>query len=302
MAEQKQALDIEERCAELDATIAKYYKNMEKEYPTPGLFALWCDENGFDDESLAEELNGDPKQASLLEMDEDFPLKPAIPDETKRIKKIIDILKYCYEFGEPPVTKIFDPSSLKLRHENITAVQSEATAEYEQQTPGIFEAVSKEEDIMYFLAARNANNGYPFIQYMVDAYSRDKMFAKCADKDLNKTLEWVMNSAFGKKLQNKDKEIVEKVAKAIDGYVHRISPKFQFQTMSGIDDSAMAIAGYIVSTSQFIQNLLNDKNNVSILPFQVDLSIAVKNVVGNTNDTAVPEISGGDDDDDDDDE
>eukprot|EP01084_Bolivina_argentea_P104288 186746_1 len=119
----------------------QYYKGLNKDYSQPGKFAVWADENGFDDDTLIEELGGDPEDATLLEFDEDFPLNKQDVDDKQ--KEILSILNYCNDNSAPPPTNVFDPTTLNLGNEHITEdIIKEAHKKYEDQSPGIYETVA----------------------------------------------------------------------------------------------------------------------------------------------------------------
>lgn len=63
---------------------------------------------------------------------------------------------------------------------------------------------------------------------------------------------------------------------AIQNYV-KIASSFEFKSTKLIDDNIEDIAYYVSQTSQFIENLIENHN--ASPPFQLDLLIAVKNVV-----------------------
>eukprot|EP01084_Bolivina_argentea_P091733 165115_1 len=100
---------------------------------------------------------------------------------------------------------------------------------------------------MYFLASRSVNNGFPFLPSMVDAFSRDRLLAKCAGQKVKEAQEWISSIAFGIKLKEKDAKLPEKVAAGITGYCNRICPLFQYKTLTLVDDSIEHITKYIVS-------------------------------------------------------
>lgn len=65
----------------MDKGLEEYYKSIEVNYFNDegvGKFWEFCDENGFDDEDLEEELENDPEDCMILEFDENFPLEKAL--------------------------------------------------------------------------------------------------------------------------------------------------------------------------------------------------------------------------------
>ena len=77
--------------------LKKYYQLLGREYDA--LFFMFCDENGLDDEGLAEDLDlaGKELEACLVVdfIDDDFPLRDEIADELERKQFILDIIIRC---------------------------------------------------------------------------------------------------------------------------------------------------------------------------------------------------------------
>ena len=151
--------------------ITVYYENGDN--TKDGLFAQWVDENGFDDESLEQEMDGDPsvlvfsidiwwqnalslillcrlQDCTIIEFDDNFPLLIAENDKEKRNGKIFKVIRYCYKNNRPPLGVEASDLELQIDEKEIEIVQQM----YETQTPLIADAVCKEKDVMYFLATR----------------------------------------------------------------------------------------------------------------------------------------------------
>ena len=98
-----------------------------------------------------------------------FPLSPPVSDKNKKMRAIMAIMKTCYETGLPPVMNTYDAEDLVLsvKDEEIKKV----IQRYQQQVPQIAATVTKETDVMYFLAASSANNGFPVLPMMVDCFT-----------------------------------------------------------------------------------------------------------------------------------
>ena len=84
--------------AKIDNCLLEYYNNLGAPYLNEqgiGKFAEWVDENGYDTETISEDLHDiNPAEVSIVEFDEDFP-----SDEKgfELQKKIFSILQACWK-------------------------------------------------------------------------------------------------------------------------------------------------------------------------------------------------------------
>eukprot|EP01084_Bolivina_argentea_P005132 9699_1 len=88
----------------IDKGLKIYYKrlgrNDYKNNEDVGKFLEYCNENGLEEVDIDDELNGDPLDCIYLEFDEDFPFEQEYDEDTQK-QKIFEIIKQCYEHGEP---------------------------------------------------------------------------------------------------------------------------------------------------------------------------------------------------------
>eukprot|EP01083_Nonionella_stella_P296020 1005766_1 len=71
----------------IDEGLKKYYKSLGKEYDK--LFSNYCDDNGFDEDALEEELQVDPSDCLLVDFDDNFPFKK---QPTDKVRFIFDLI------------------------------------------------------------------------------------------------------------------------------------------------------------------------------------------------------------------
>eukprot|EP01084_Bolivina_argentea_P158839 276682_1 len=80
----------------INKALADYYVKVgNKSYfegAEEGKFKAFCDDNGFEDKDILQELQQDPDDCVILEFDEEFPLDPPIDDENERNETIFKIL------------------------------------------------------------------------------------------------------------------------------------------------------------------------------------------------------------------
>ena len=66
----------------------------------------------------------------------------------------------------------------KITNRHITTKKIQLSHEdYKQQTPLIYAQCKGEKDLMYFLTATKVNHNQPFLQNIVDSYTRDRILA-----------------------------------------------------------------------------------------------------------------------------
>ena len=88
---------------QVNEAVGQYYKALGKEQQynqhDTGLFEHYCDENGIDEETLKDDLNGNPGDSMLVDFDNDFPIPPNEQPENdeKRQLYIFNVLKQCYK-------------------------------------------------------------------------------------------------------------------------------------------------------------------------------------------------------------
>ena len=83
---------------QVDRALARYYFKQDRndyfDENGVGIFKLFCEENGFDADVIEEELDNDPSECMLIDVDEEFPF-PKPPMD--RDKAIYDVLKRCFQ-------------------------------------------------------------------------------------------------------------------------------------------------------------------------------------------------------------
>ena len=61
---------------QVDKGLERYYGHKNTDYLDDegvGKFAQWCEENGYDTDTIAEEFNYPPEDTSIVEYDDNFP-------------------------------------------------------------------------------------------------------------------------------------------------------------------------------------------------------------------------------------
>eukprot|EP01084_Bolivina_argentea_P030301 56180_1 len=94
----------------IDKGLQRYYKQFNANYIDDNgyhKFSGYCNDNGFDDDVVIEELKMDPGDCMIVDFDEDFPF-PKDKKPYNRSKAIFDIIMRCYQFenaysGQPQI-------------------------------------------------------------------------------------------------------------------------------------------------------------------------------------------------------
>eukprot|EP01084_Bolivina_argentea_P266244 451528_1 len=102
-----------------DAGLSVYYEQMGRnDYfnsDKNGKFAVWCEENGYDDEEIIDEMEvKDATEFLFIEIDMDdngnnmFPLPDDIRNENEKATKIMEIIQACYQNIDISRTKTYN--------------------------------------------------------------------------------------------------------------------------------------------------------------------------------------------------
>eukprot|EP01084_Bolivina_argentea_P004121 7805_1 len=95
---------------QIDKGLERYYKLLNANYTYEderNKFIAFCEDNGFYDEDVKEELKQDFEDCMLIDMDDDFPF-PKDNQPKNRQQAIFDIIMRCYQYknaysGQPRI-------------------------------------------------------------------------------------------------------------------------------------------------------------------------------------------------------
>lgn len=251
----------------IDAGLKKHYEDLNKPYKA-NQFKNWADEeNGFDDEDVKNELNELPKDNALIDFDQDFPLiKPAENEEERKIA----VIQIFNQIARPDVM-------LKRLHKDICSGMEHkwielAVERYMKQMSVLSAQAKQDEDLKYYLGV-NQREGFPFLMFMVDSFTRDKAsyFHKSKGAKSLSIAEWAQRNKFLGALKKYHPQRFNSLQAAMKSYNARIMNRLQFNTTYLIVDNLRQVAEYIVATPLFIQKLVEQlKADQSAAPFQVN--------------------------------
>eukprot|EP01084_Bolivina_argentea_P293717 505222_1 len=87
----------------MDCALNEYYCMLQRnDYYSNGIgkFSVFCHENGIDATDIEDELKENASNCLLTDFDAQFPFHESVKinNENERLKKILEVLKYCYKY------------------------------------------------------------------------------------------------------------------------------------------------------------------------------------------------------------
>ena len=79
---------------QIDKAFTRYYKSLGKDYHNQ--FALYCDDNGYEEEDIKEDIEDEAIASGLVEFDEHFPFKIPPKDEYEAMRFIHQLIGNFY--------------------------------------------------------------------------------------------------------------------------------------------------------------------------------------------------------------
>eukprot|EP01084_Bolivina_argentea_P065926 120183_1 len=310
----------------IDDGLAGYYvRNSRMDYANHkgiGKFKVFVEDNGFDDNDVRDELEGDADDCLLTDFDIDndgninFPFETQIDDNVKN-EEIVRILTHIAIngfYGSDNKNILIDIKNiLNVKQQDINETVrkhiASITDPFERDTATndkiknsmktLIDTFKKNEDLLYFLAVSDTMN-FPFLTYLIDKYTQDKTRFYYISHKTASIWEWTSKQKSLQALKDKNKDIFDKLISAMHSYGTRIAPLLCFPSTLKIKDNLEKISKYISVIPKFIKNLLDKQ--MAVPPFQLDFTIAVRGVTLAMEDDVKNEQSDRDDDDDDDDD
>jgi len=322
MAHQEPISKITQICSGLH----RWYRHCGKGSEYNNKFSSFCEENGYDEESIDEELKVDNVDENQF-MDcfddlDQFPFADPIPstdDDKKRF--ILDLIVQLSSNPDADF-RVNMPKFNKVLFENVGKEQLERTKrEYEEHTKALWDqGMANDNTLLQVLAIGRAHR-FDYLLHLTDDYSRKRVehFKKHGGAKTLEEAQWVDLKQHGhfEKLKNLKVTVpaagdgsqsvpilYKDLAKgAVQGFFKRIMPKLLFAPMSKINGSLKMTVQYMAAAMEWITNLLTTASGqggvVSLCPFQFDLCFAVGEPKRSDHDISVLDEDEDDDDDDD---
>eukprot|EP01084_Bolivina_argentea_P150829 263350_1 len=286
---------------QIDECLSRYYESFKrKDYVKNGVgkFQLYCDENGFSNADIDEELNN-ARDCTLVDMDDNFPLQIGTLDGDKKNEAIFNIILICKT--NPDAFK-GDGDEKRLKwapkpefFEIDDILFDMVKAKYEKQCNLIWNLGTKAgaDKSLVTVLAIGQKHGFPYLQYLVDMYIRDKITFKVKHKKMLPVDEWAQANYYMQEVKNMDIQTNQKYYKilssAVSVFCHRVCPQIQLENIRQVKDDTWKIADWIYAVTRFASE--------SNAPSQMDFCM----ILESTNDEYVDEKDDNSDDDDDDD-
>eukprot|EP01084_Bolivina_argentea_P263818 446674_1 len=275
-------LNIKGLINRIDYGLEQYYRECNRKhykFQGSGKFIAFTERYGLSDDDVYGALINDgvftyswKEKHNLVEFDPSFPLCSQIIDDATRNKEIIRILFLIGLHGKYVPKKM--EISLKIVDDITSSQMDNSALRYStQMSYSLAKHVNKNTDLRHFLAV-GEKLGYPFLTYIMDCYTKDKVKHYHREKKQLSISEWVKQNNFMIALKNRGyDEKAEQLQGAMRSYGARIMKRINFIPPVLINDSLKEISKYITATSIFIHKLMAEIGGSA--PFQLDLMIAV---------------------------
>merc|ERR1719242_827637 len=300
MADDGLIAQIDEGLRQLYEWMKKENSNLDAEYDNN--FQELCDENGYDDDTVEEELGASPEDTQL---DEDFlaDLCPWLPendpDRANTIRKYMNKLakdKDAFKNG----FKSASGPKVEEQHFKIKDHEMErAVTKRESKAPKVIDGGFKIDSTLKYMLAVGDKMKVNYLQFLVDMYLREFVYYHYANRDKKNVPKFNVdtwgrqNDHVTKKLKNitcnANGQTADDVAKAaVRSYLHRVAPKLLLKPATRIQGNLKELTSFISQTIQFVAKKAGEYPTVC--PFQYDAVFVFP--------TAVNEEQEDDDDDD----
>ena len=288
--------------SEVDAAIGRYYQSLNVPYNS--LFATYCDDNGIDEETVADEIILDPNESILVDFDDEFPFPQAIKDKSTEF--IHNIIKQVYhqpdtEFSSYTWGIDIDLSDTEIE-EFKNLFQSQCAllwgpftryASYSGCYSGNRPISNK--NALFYLMTLGYKHYFDYPLYFVREWTKYRIendIKISNSKNRKQYKRWIDS-----KMHSHDRKMKEIVMDAINTFnfnvgvyesqeemMHYPKQMAQFylaQRDNTIDDSMQITIRYLISVCDLIYTLINNSNNDNkndeekngFSPFQIDLTI-----------------------------
>eukprot|EP01083_Nonionella_stella_P211220 763941_1 len=168
---------------QIDAALQKYYISLNRrdylDANGNGKFLIHCEDNGFDDDAIEEELQADPEECMVIDFDDNFPFPAnnAPENEKDQLKYILTILQKCY--NNPNYNGISSFSfQLEKNHFNVYHSNPnwhKLTEIFKLYCPQICDKTQPQGDLMKLLYISQYIIGKPYLHLLADTYCRDRI-------------------------------------------------------------------------------------------------------------------------------
>jgi len=291
---------------QIDNAIGKHYRANGDDmtafyYPddvdSPGKFAIFCEENGLDDdEEIEDDLNAnDPDNSQLIDFAEDDDGNICFPgiqdkDSDGKRKAIYRALIAAYN-GTSIDGYAFESDNFDFKKILSVPKHFIETVKklYQKQMPSIMDAAAAADGNFCHLLAAQRMAKFDYFQFMVTDFHRwcvrknkEKILKKqqmMMDPDVRAddgeeitVANWARQSKHLASMTPKDAQII---SSAVEAFSNRIIPRMLFDQSVLIQDRLAATVEYINGAAFFVHNMVQLNQSC---PFQLDVVFTYPNV------------------------
>eukprot|EP01084_Bolivina_argentea_P214191 363677_1 len=267
----------------IDEGIAMYYQHVGSsdyfDIDGIGKFQRFCDDNGYDSDNIDEELDN-AQDSMLVEFDDNFPLHTTMEDD-ERNEFIFNIIIQCKKLDYKFITQNPDVTSERwVPSHSFFDVSIEFIAEieikYKKQCSSIWMQGLKTDESLKKVIAIGQKNNVPYLQYLVDTYTRQKIEYMCEEEKLLSISDWASNNHYMKQVKILDAEKhtanFEMILHAVKSFCTRIAPQINLKPVQFIvDDDLDDIARRICDICTLTEIIPAGSLDV-VVPFQMDFT------------------------------
>jgi len=276
-------------------------------YEYEDMFLELCEDNGYEDDEVVEELEENDDQTQL---DDEF-LENLCPwvegsNRASTIRKYLNDLRMGVDPSEftngtgPQV----DPEYFKIRDYEM----EKAAKSRQKMASKIMDGGFMYDNTLKYMLAVGDKMKVNYLQLLVDMYLRQFVYYHYENRN-KKVLKfnvdaWAReNDHIAKKLKNitcdRNGGTADNVAKAaVRSYLHRVAPKLLLHSANRIEGNLKLVAKFIEQTILFVHKKANEKDTTC--PFQYDAVFAFQTAVDVEEDAQDDDDDDNDDDDDED--
>eukprot|EP01084_Bolivina_argentea_P082987 150248_1 len=212
----------------IDAGLASYYKTHGRDDyfndDNIGKFEASCEENGFGEEDIADELETSAEECMLLDFDDNF---PGVKEGD--LEAIFAIIKQCHSAGKEATfveikekdatIQIEEMKYSRQSYEISNKDEQSIGDQYKNQCPKSFLGTIEKDISTFKLMIIGQKQDSPYIQNLVDDYLRCRVDVFLKTKQPLAVTDWMKNHPHFKMLKNISNTNLDLVSAAVKGFV-----------------------------------------------------------------------------------
>eukprot|EP01084_Bolivina_argentea_P287737 493737_1 len=275
--------------------LSRFYEFVRADPPYAQQFSIFCDDNGFDDDSLRQELQD--QETVIIEFDPNFPIddRKQAPEDMDR--HILTILNLCAANPERSWDIRIPRFDIAKTYELDLQFMNRFKKIFRAQCPRLWTSELENDATYCQILAIGYKNRFDYIQLLIDDFTRSRvencgLYPNWSPSDWLKehkhfyqlyNIRWTDRTM--KFLQHQyDITDIEKLPTAYDLvktsvelYDQRTHPQMSFLCYKKINTDIEIISKYIYATiNMMVKSIIEEaqKINKCVCPFQFDVTFA----------------------------